>query len=175
MKLKLIVIITVFTTTNLFGQKADSIFQANPRNAVYLELGGNSILYGLNYEKSLSRFGKQTFATSLGYGFSSSKLGAFNEVVIPIEVKLINGIGKKNHFEYGLGATYYYDSDRPDNIVNGVVVQQTKHRMVNFIRIGYRYTSYKGLLFRIGLTPLISSKSKPMVNLWSSISLGYCF
>jgi len=40
MKLKLIVIFTVFITTNLFGQKADSIFRAKPKNAIYLELGG---------------------------------------------------------------------------------------------------------------------------------------
>lgn len=170
-----IAIYIVFTTTNLFGQNADSIFETNPMNVIYLELGGNSILYGINYERALTSLGKQTFATSLGYGFSSSRLGAFNEVVIPFEVKLITGIGKKNHFEYGLGATYYYDTDRPDNVVNGVAVPQPKHRMVNFVRIGYRYTSHQGFLFRIGLTPLISSKSEPMVNLWGGISLGYCF
>lgn len=171
----LVVIFTLFATTKLFGQKGDSIFDANPKNVIYLELGGNSILYGINYERSPLRIGKQTFATSFGYGFSSSELGVFNEVVIPIEVKLINAFGKKNHFEYGLGATYYYDYDRQDNIVNGVAVPQSKHRMVNFVRLGYRYTSFRGFLFRIGLTPLISSESKPMINLWGGISLGYCF
>ncbi len=171
----LIVIFTVFTTTNLFGQRSDTIFEANPKNAIYLELGGNSILYGINYERGLSRLGKQIFATSLGYGFSSSKIGEFNEIVIPIEVKLINGIDKKNHLEYGLGATYFYDSDRPDNVVNGVNVPQSKHRVVNFVRIGYRYTSNQGFLFRIGVTPLISRKFKPVVNLWGGISLGFRF
>jgi len=171
----LVAIFTVFINSNLVGQKGDSIFQDNPRNAIYIELGGNSMLYGLNYEKGLSRFGKQLFATSLGYGFSSSKLGAFNEVVIPLEVKMINRICKKNHFEFGLGATYYYDTDKPDIIINGVAVPQPKHSMVNFVRIGYRYNSHQGFLFRIGLTPLISIKFEPMVNLYGGISFGYCF
>jgi len=172
---ELIVIFTVFTTTNLFGQRSDSIFEANPKNAIYLELGGNNLLYGINYERGLSRLGKQTFATSFGYGLSSSKIGAFNEIVIPVEVKLINGIGKKNHLEYGLGATYFYDTDRPDNVVNGVNVPQCKHRVVNFVRIGYRYTSNQGFLFRIGVTPLISRKDEPVVNLWGGVSFGYTF
>jgi hypothetical protein len=174
---KIIYVLTLglLTILNAFGRNTDSTLKANPINGIYLELGGNSLLYGINYERAITNIGKQTIATSFGYGFSYSTLGVFNDIVIPIEVKLINGIGKKSHFEYGLGATCFYQSDRPDKLIDGVVVPQSKYRMVNFVRIGYRYTSQKGFLFRIGLTPLISSNSEPMVNLFGGISLGYCF
>lgn len=167
--------IGLLTTLNAFGQKADSSITVNSRNTAYLELGGNSLLYGINYERALAGVGKNIIATSVGYGFSYSKLGVFNEIVIPIEVKLLTGIGKRNHFEFGLGVTYFYQADRPDNLINGVSVPQSKHRLVNLVRVGYRYTSQQGLLFRIGLTPLIDSEAEPSVNLWGGISLGYCF
>lgn len=161
------------TTMNAFGQNPDSAFKANPMNVIYLELGGNSFLYGINYERGITNIGKQTMAASIGYGFSYSRVGVFNDILIPIELKLITGIGKKNHFEYGLGATCFYQPDRPDNLINGVVVPQSKIRMINFVRMGYRYTAQNGFLFRIGLTPLIISNRE--VYLYGGISLGYCF
>ncbi len=170
-----VTLLPIFLALNSFGQKLDSIFEVNPKNSIYLELGGNSILYGLNYERGLSRIAKYTFAASIGYGFSSSNVGVFNDVVIPFEIKMYNGIGRKNHLEFGLGATYFYDTDRPDKVVNGVSVTQTKHRAVNFIRLGYRYTSNKGFLFRVGFTPLFDVNGKPVVNLFGGISLGYRF
>lgn len=169
------VLLPIFFVLNSFGQKLDSIFEVNPKNAIYLELGGNSILYGLNYERGFSRIANYTFAASIGYGFSSSNLGVFSDIVVPFEIKMYNGIGKKNHLEFGLGATYFYDTDRPDRVENGVKVPQTKHRAVNFIRLGYRYTSNNGILLRVGFTPLVAVNAKPVVNLFGGISLGYRF
>ncbi len=159
----------------VYSQNFDSIFNSKPKNAIYAELGGNSIIYGINYERSLLNFASFTLASSIGYGFSSSKFGNFNNPVIPFELKIFNGISKKNHMEFGLGITYYYNNYTPDIYINGVKVPYNRHKFLGFSRIGYRYTGKNGFLFRLGFTPFYVPNGEPLVYPFGSFSLGYIF
>ncbi len=159
----------------LMGQNLDSIFNSKPKNAIYAELGGNAIFYGINYERSLVKVGKFAFATSLGYGFSSTRIGSFNNIVIPVEVKVFNGISKKNHLEIGLGITYYYDNYTSEEIVKRLTVPFSRHKYWCVGRIGYRYTGNNGFLFRMGFTPLYRKNADPLVMPFASLSFGYIF
>ena len=172
MKLYLILILTCFFNSS-FGQSADSSLVKYDKNLVYVELLGNSFIYGINYERTLNTVCNYTVASSIGYAFSSSKIGAFNDVVIPFEIKMYNRIAKKNHFEFGLGATYYYDKDRPANIVEGIEQKVNKHRTLLFGRVGYRYSSNKGFIFRVGFTPFYLPTSDEKIIPFGGISFGY--
>lgn len=160
---------------SLFAGNGDSSENNLKRNSAYIELGGNTLLYGIHYERVLVSNQKIAFASSLGYGFSYDYIGVFNQTVIPFELKIYSRPNKKNHFEFGLGYTYYYEKDKAPNLINGVLVESSKHSGRPFLRLGYRYTAPKGFLFRIALTPMYLKNAEPIElwPFWGGVSFGY--
>ncbi|WP_299824254.1 hypothetical protein [uncultured Pontibacter sp.] len=118
-------------------------------NAAYLELGGNSDTYSVNYERLL--FQRAAFKTGLRIGVGSNLFFLPEEdntyPIIPLEA--IGLIGHRNrHFEFGLGYTRRL-TDNPD------LLQE-----MYFGRLGFRYHPPEGgLLVRVALTPFVSSET----------------
>lgn len=159
----------------VFAESQDSAMVNIRKNSIYLELGGNSLLYGLNYERVWVANQQLAAASSLGYGFSYDYIGVFNQTVIPFELKIYSRPYKKNHLEFGLGYTYYYEKDKAPDLINGVLVERSKHSGRPFLRIGYRYTAPGGFLLRIALTPMYLKDAEPIElwPFWGGISFGY--
>ncbi len=71
-----------------------------PKNAAYIEFGGNGFIYSLNYERTVFRKGIVNIQARLGMGFAASKY------TIPIGVNLALGTGRKK-FEMGVSCTIH--------------------------------------------------------------------
>jgi hypothetical protein len=119
-------------------------------------LGGRGLIYSFNYDR---RF----FADNGGFGASVgvgglSGLGA-SVIFLPVYVYYLAGSGD-NYLELGAGIT-------------GAPIP---FLLLSFgtATIGYRYQPTKGVLFRIGFTPMYSVYSH-YFQPWGGISLGCAF
>jgi hypothetical protein len=139
------------------AQNTSATFSA--RNAVYVEFGGASGRYAVNYSKIFHQKGKLKLNASAGFSMWRNKISDFNTIwlpVIPLEVTAF--YGKSNHhLELGLGFTSYldrtldFDSETleiDDKVVFGAAIP---------LRVGYRYQKPEGgFFFRVGYTPFFS-------------------
>jgi hypothetical protein len=126
------------------------------KNALYLEVGGSSGRYAINYSKIFHQRGKLKLNASAGFSMWRNKINDFKTIwlpVIPLEVSALYG-KSKHHLEMGFGVTSYLgrtleiDSETfefSDKVVFGAIVP---------VRIGYRYQKPEGgFFFRVGYTP----------------------
>lgn len=146
-------------STNLNTQQNNNTFDRN--NAVYLEIGGSGIWYSLNYEHRIPVQINQRLA--LGGGFSVIPVDNSNFIGI-VSVNYL--IGRKNIFELGISPTYIF----------------TNSEFLMSARLGYRFESGKGFLFRAGFSPVYgqfslagSEDGTKGILPWAYISFGYTF
>lgn len=131
---------------------------------MFLELGGNAVVYSINYDRLLSndfglRFGIMAF------GVSASDAGAM-AVGVPVTGSYF--IGENNHrLELGAGILYLSAAvGSGDFSGSGSAVAPTGI-------IGYRYQPVDGgFFFKAGFTPFVyNNQFIP----YGGISLGYTF
>jgi hypothetical protein len=132
--------------------------------SIYGELGGNALIYSLNYDQLLVI--KQSYRTSLRVG-----AGFIPHVYLGIPVEVNTMFGKHDHFlETGLGITpvlgdYKGGAFTPSLMAVG--------------RIGYRHQSPDGgQIVRIGVNLLsfiysFENKNDRLFMPWGGISWGY--
>jgi len=160
-RVKTIIILCIF----LFNA-GQLISQQHP-NSIYLELMGSGGLYSLNYDRMFTpniggRIGFSYFSfTSDNFFFPSVDMYMF-----PISLNYFAGEGNSK-FEIGSGVT----------IVTGTAdwfgVKGSGSAIAGIFNIGYRYQqSEGGFLFRIGLTPILSSTG---IHPWGGLSIGTAF
>lgn len=168
------------------AQEEAEIFTA--KNSIFVELGGNSIYYSLNYNRILYQKSKLKISGSAGFsifqqsgGNQSSNISPFWSPMLPLEISAF--WGKSNHhLEIGTGLTFYasraliFNPDAANNF------QEDKSlEAILPLRIGYRYQKPEGgFFFRVGYTPgfnlFLSSEDSPKFHpLWGGISLGKSF
>jgi hypothetical protein len=147
-------------STDAFAQKEALDFSA--RNSLYLELGGSSGRYAVNYSRIIHQKEKLKLNVSAGftlwhhhrYDMSLSNRRTTWLPGIPIEFSAFWG-RSNHHLEFGVGLIPYLapriqiDADTfeaSDKIVFGAIVP---------LRIGYRYQKPGGgFFYRVGYTPL---------------------
>ena len=127
-------------------------------HSVYVELGGNSIVYSLNYDYTFSL--SESSKLAIGSGFEYVVMDSYANpdihtpeaqpfLFVTPAVNLLLG-KKSHHLEIGMSAIYL---------------------TIPSARIGYRYQPAKGgFLFRIGFTPIVAIPFP-----WAGISFGYTF
>ena len=109
-------------------------------NSFYFEVFGNvGRTASLNYEKAIGK--EKCWRLRFGIGYKS---GYFEHLSVPVEITRL--IGKKRHFfEYGFGSSIYLLKKEEFRLGTAIMV---------FGRIGYRYESESGFLFRVAFTPV---------------------
>jgi hypothetical protein len=164
-----------------FAQTEPETFTA--KNAIYLELGGSSGRYAVNYSKIFHQKGKLKLNASAGFSMWRDQLNDFKTIwlpVIPLEVSAL--YGKSNHhLEMGFGVTSFlgrtldFNSETlelEDKVVFGAFIP---------VRIGYRYQKPEGgFFFRFGYTPIIDFPPRTGGNwslypYWAGVSFGKSF
>lgn len=155
---KVILIVLVFHSINLFSQKINTAKEHNYSNNerqinFIMEIGGNGMGYsfGLEHAKFDGDNLKNTIRWGLSFIDTYSACGEFNF-----------DFGKnKNYFELGFGPTIYWN-------------QGMEYFL--YARIGYRFNS-DHFIFRIGFTPsyLLPINNKPELIVWSVTSFGISF
>ncbi|OOG73641.1 hypothetical protein [Algoriphagus sp. A40] len=152
-----VLIVIVALPSETFAQKETQEFTA--RNSVYLEIGGSSGIYAVNYSKIFHQKGKLKLNASAGFSMLPNEKIDSKTIwlpAIPLEVSAL--YGKSNHhLEMGFGFTSYLDKttaidsetfELSDEVVFGAVIP---------VRIGYRYQKPEGgFFFRVGYTPLFN-------------------
>ncbi len=156
----LILIFILFAFSNSF--KAQSL----PRkaNSVFLELGGNGVLYSLNYDRLLNKdFGLKAGVMFMAASEGSSAAAAY---AVPLTFNYFFG-DYSSRLELGAGASFIAAAVGSEgSSFNG------SGTAVSF-NIGYRYQPMDGgFLFRATFSPFyINSNFIP----WGGLSFGYSF
>ncbi|MFL0684207.1 MAG: hypothetical protein ACJLTB_13450 [Algoriphagus aquaeductus] len=155
-----LLLVLVFALSISIGARAQNEAEnITAKNAVYLEVGGSSGIYAINYSKIFHQKGKLKLNASAGFSMLPNEKIDSKTIwlpAIPIEVSAL--YGKSNHhLEMGFGFTSYLDKttaidsetfELSDEVVFGAVIP---------VRIGYRYQKPEGgFFFRVGYTPLFN-------------------
>lgn len=153
-----------------FSQEA---FEYYSKNCIYVELGGSGILYSVDYEHRFTEHvsGRVGFSTWSMPAFAGIANGSFDMTSFPVLLNYLAG-GNGHYLELGLGPLFYVSRFTGQLVFFGNEVSGQSSGVLGTATIGYRYQPMKGLLFRIGVTPL-TSFSKTLF--WGGISLGVVF
>ncbi|MGB9773821.1 MAG: hypothetical protein ACP5JH_09985 [Bacteroidota bacterium] len=171
-RLLLIVWIIFLITSKGAAPGKETIFA---KNAFYVEVGGQGIVYSVNYE----RFVEPHIGLSLRTGFTHfygltpyTLVGNFTVTAFPVMIHLIAGHGS-DHFELVIGAVLGFGvsgqkqsfADRePGETVGFVIPTET---------LGYRHQPLKGgVVFRAAIALFLS---RDIFGPCPAISFGYAF
>ena len=168
MKKIIAIIIFIVIAININAQEEKK--ERLRKNALYTELGGNALLYSLNYERILIH--KENFKLGGRIGISLIP-GFFNSTgvaLFPIEFNALLG-KQKNLFEAGIGylvvagGSRWTENYTDYNVDNGNGTYSSSNyfqpEVINYekmffsFRLGYRHQSPNGFMWRIALNPLI--------------------
>ena len=142
-------------------------------------IGNGGTLLSANYERII-HFKKNDFINLVlrgGFSFGSRSYDHTTTYNLPLEINTL--VGRKNHYiEIGVGCTPIFgNSNLQDTLIP--VGYKSNFDYFYMLRLGYRYISKNGILFRIA--PLAGFFHKPPQDPrlqlgWSlGISIGYCF
>lgn len=121
------------------------------RNTVYGEFLGHGQLYSINYERNILARGSVFLSPSVGI----TTVG-IRRIGIPVMMLAYFG-GPNSSLETGLGYAGFYMQDRYLNYMVWDKRIYFDHYATG--RLGYRYESPKGFLFKVAFTPLFRFKS----------------
>jgi len=158
-QIRLIGFFLVFLTISNPTFAQTELLQFTAKNGVYLELGGSSGIYAINYSRIFHQKEKLKLNASVGFSMWPNVIinsKAYWYPAIPLEVSAF--YGKSNHhLELGFGFTSYLVRDLVlesqtnefrDKVVLGALVP---------LKVGYRYQKPEGgFFFRIGYTPFFN-------------------
>jgi len=154
---------------------------ADKDNDIYLELGGTSLLYSLNYEHFLN----PDLAVRVGFSYISVSAVATNGMTtdsataswatVPLMAEYLGLRNGAHSLEVGAGINFMYMSGHASTFDS--TSSFTGVTAVPAANIGYRYSDPKGgFVFRAGFTPLfvVTGQDKTMIS-WFGTSFGYRF
>jgi len=160
------ILFVIFTSTQTSFSQGNKDTTQIKRNSLYIEIGGNTGSYSINYDLIICH--KNNFKLTGRVGFSILPTNTC-PTVFPIE---LNGLyGKtKQYFEYGIGYSPI------------IYLGKNKEKSSDLIlaRLGYRYQKTDGgLFFRIGFTPIIKNADDEFGQFrftpWFGVSIGKTF
>jgi hypothetical protein len=146
-----------------FAQESED---ALSKNSLYLELGGNALVYSINYDRILSNafsvrggIGYYSLEDDLEGGDNSVSLAAF-----PLTLNYLLGSGS-SRLELGAGLVILTGSAD----LGGVSTSNAS--VIGTATFAYRYQKpMGGIFFKAGFTPFISGGS---FIPWFGLSVGY--
>lgn len=143
-------------------------------SSVYLELGGSSLIYSLNFEHSIPINERTRFNVGVGASYFRFEFFGTGEILsFPINATFLLG-GGRHKFETGFGASHGFSND-PDQLNFEPLYFGTPN-----IVAGYRYENEDGFLFRaaisgMALITIEESGLDGMVIPYPKLSFGYCW
>jgi len=132
----------------------------NKSNSLYLELGGNCILYSFNYEKEVL----DNFSPRVGFSIfslqkvSNSGPATGTRLLATFMLNYFIVLNRNNKIELGAGLTNIFSVDK-----------------YLAIAIGYRYAPFDGgVIFKLTYTPIFESKLFDN-HAWFGVGIGIRF
>ncbi len=134
------------------------------KNAVYIELLGNGVIYSLNYDRIIATVAEKHHL-GVRVGFTLLPVDTLEiryPLIFPVTANYLFG-PREHKLEVGLGVAPKLQFD-PEYDVSG--------RLSFAASLAYRYVGYENdFHFRIGFTPVFFDGFKP----WLGLSLGRAF
>lgn len=153
-------ILSITAALLIFASEANS--QDRNPSTVYLELGGNALIYSINYDRLINdNFGVR--GGIMGFAASSGNAGAF-AIAVPVLANYLVGEGN-SRLELGFGFMYLSGAVGGGDIIGEVsAISPTAF-------IGYRYQPAEGgFFFKIGFSPIMF---KETTLPWGGLGIGY--
>ena len=143
-------------------------------NTVFLEVGGNSLLWSLNYDRMIT----DNISVRVGYGSIPFESTDEDEIltttitVTPVPIVANYLLGSGNHkLEIGAGILYIMVDGEVD--FGGTSVSGSGSITATTGVLGYRYhRATGGFSFRTSVTPIMIEGE---TIVWGGLSLGYSF
>lgn len=162
-KLIPVLVLTIIFVSNTYSVKAqETVEKFTARNGLYLEVGGSSGRYAVNYSRIFYQKGKLKLNASAGFSLVRSSLDfdtyASTKWLPVLPVEFTGFYGKRNHhLELGLGLVSYLDQKIDMNPDTFEFYPTTVFGAALTTRLGYRYQKPEGgFFFRIGYTPFFA-------------------
>lgn len=182
----LVLVVALANSFELTAQTEPEKFTA--KHSVYLELGGSSGRYAVNYGRIIHQKEKFKFNVSAGftlwhYTYSFGPNGPKETTWLPaIPIEFTVFWGKSNHhLELGSGVVSYLESISQLNFDTFEETRKIVFGAAFPLRIGYRYQKPGGgFFYRVGYTPIFSPPVRGKEN-WvfeprfAGISIGKSF
>ena len=142
-------------------------------SAIYVEAGGQGILYSVNYDYRLTpHIGLRAGFTSWSIPISLFAVGELKLTGFPIMVNYLSG-EETSHLELGIGLIPVIIAFQGREIFFSTEVNGKGSTVLGTATLGYRSQPQDGgFVFRIGLVPLFTFKK---ATLTGGLSLGYAF
>ncbi|MCZ2101595.1 MAG: hypothetical protein LC107_08675 [Chitinophagales bacterium] len=135
--------------------------ESTSKNTFYLELFGNGLLYSANYDYRTS----EKFGIRAGIGY----VGSIKSGILSVPVLGNFMLGKDGkYFEVGGGLTYIKSSsDLFDYELSSII---------GTLSFAYRSQPVNGgVMWKLGLTPIIDFKEVRISPYWVALGVGYCW
>jgi hypothetical protein len=141
-------------------------------NVLYIEGGGNAILYSINYE----RFFLENFAVRVGAGYMRLSDNTTNEnaqvLLAPVMLEFLGARSGAHCFEIGAGALIAYASQSLADGTGGTDFQDGSQVWFTGT-VGYRYAPLNGgFTFKAAFTPILADGN---FMPWFGLSAGVIF
>lgn len=176
-----VLILTFAISLGATAQTEPGTFTA--KKGVYLEVGGSSGFYAINYSKIFHQKGKLKLSASAGFSmWRHEKLDSRTTWLPTVPLEMTAFYGKSNHhLEMGIGFTPYLGTSL--DLVSETIGYRDIVVIDAFIplRVGYRYQKPEGgFFFRLGYTPIIDFPPRTGGNwsfnpYWAGLSFGKSF
>jgi len=163
--IKKIVIFLNFLTIiiNGFAQASDSLKIS--KNTIYVEiLGSAGYLYNVSFDRIFYKQNRHKISGGLGVQYYEGDLSYRTLQTASPQLNYLLGLDR--HFlEFGVGYIWNFLNTYENSII---------------MRFGYRYQRFKGLFFKIGITPFLTKSYRIFgvgykIIPWGGIALGYSF
>ncbi len=167
-----------------------STFAQEKRNSVYIEGGGNTVYYSVNYDRLFDLSSKLKLAPRIGFMYlPMDKIYEVNDngdYRIPIEVNLLwsNSETPKNFVEGGLGVSLISIEENVTYVLTGQNGTRNAMGKVYTLRLGFRHQKQTGgFMYRIGLLVPVAQDEYSnkrfgddiFYRIYGGLSLGFTF
>jgi hypothetical protein len=145
-------------------------------NVIFLELGGNGLVYSINYERLLD---ESDFSLRVGFSYisigASSGTSTAKASIMTFPVLGNYYVGSRNHkLQLGAGLTFMQITVSGGG--NSSLVEASGFVPAPTAVIGYRYIPARGgFAFSVGFTPFIIPSGDKVIYPWGGISFGGIF
>jgi len=153
----LILFLCMSLVMNTFAN--DSLYKS--KHSIFLEIGGNTPIYSINYELQIADLPNSSFVQSIGFEIQrlddsrdyfgiceTTNQKRLSLSFFPWRCNWISHKSGKNHLELGLGATYYTASFATNavDMVKEIKLDRRGQGIFLIPNVGYRFTPESGLL-----------------------------
>ncbi len=156
--------IFILLTSLLFivgGTQSVKAQEAMTKNAFFVELLGNGLIFSANYDVRL----KGNLGARAGIGYLGGGKNAGGILTVPVMGNLLLGKNGK-YFEVGLGATYIAGT--------GEIFDDQLSSVVGTASFMYRRQPVDGgVMWKIGITPFLAKGT--FIPYWFGAGIGYCW